>query len=213
MSPQNYRDSLLKTLSHINEINTRLVALAGPHSTLKSPDYHKLSEGLLLSAWTHWEQYVRDLFIEDLAANKQGLLGKEVKKFRTKRAGIRLATALMEHPDNDKNVDWGDFGSVVKRSKKFLGERNRFVNPGGRSLLNVDDIRKVKTMRNAVAHKGDNAGATFKDMAKKAPFSLKTNQMKGITVGRFLVAHEWGDVSVIEAVVEKLATSAKLLVP
>ena len=213
MSPDNYRDSFLKTLTHIQDINKRLVSLVGPNLTLKSPDYHKLSEGLLLSAWTHWEQFIRELVIEDLSSNPKSKLGREVKRFRTKGAAKRLSTALMDNPDDGKFIEWGDYGAVVKRAKNFIGNNNRFIDSSGKSLLDVNDIQKVKTMRNAVAHKSDGAWSSFKTMAKASPFSLQPNQMKGLTVGRFLIAHYWGNELVVVAVINKLVANARLLVP
>lgn len=55
----------------------------------------------------------------------------------------------------------------------------------------------MKRIRNAVAHKSDRAWDSFKLLVRAAPFSLTAKQMKGITVGRFLVSHNWNSNRVI----------------
>ena len=58
-TPAEIRAAFTETLTHIRDAFGRLIPIAGIHQPLTFPDLHKLSEGLFLSAWTHWEEYCR----------------------------------------------------------------------------------------------------------------------------------------------------------
>jgi hypothetical protein len=85
-TPLSLRTSLDGTLDHIGDVFNKLTSITSARGILRFPDLHKLSEGLFLSAWSHWEEFCRDLMIEDLAARQDGVLRSEIKKFRTKKA-------------------------------------------------------------------------------------------------------------------------------
>lgn len=44
------------------------------------------TEGLFLSALTHWEELCQLLLVAELATTVQGVLGRRVRRFRTKNA-------------------------------------------------------------------------------------------------------------------------------
>src|SRR5256885_11739450 len=77
-TPAELRVDLEQTLNHIRDIFNKLVPISGPHTALRPPDLHKLSEGLMLSAWSHWEEFCRDLMIEDLATRAGSVLMHDV---------------------------------------------------------------------------------------------------------------------------------------
>ena len=218
MTASQVRDAFLVSLDHIEAIQVKLGALIGKGRPLTFPDHYKLAEGLLLSAWSHWEELLRDLLVYDLATIPTGVLMSEVRRFRTKGAPARLAELIADHPDERKFVEWSDFDAVADRADSLIGSTNRFrlviaALPGGQPLLNKSDLLIVKRIRNAVAHKSDYAWASFRLLARKVPFGLTSRQMKGITVGRFLVAHNWGGQRVLERAIAILRADARLLVP
>lgn len=212
------RDAFLVSLDHVESVRVKLGALIGKGKPLTFPDHYKLAEGLLLYAWSHWEELLRDLLIHDLATDPSGVLVSEVKRFRTKGAPARLAELIADHPDERKFVEWSDFEAVAARADSLIGKTNRFraaitAPPGGQPPLNRNDLLFVKRIRNAVAHKSDYAWASFRSLALAAPFGLTRPQMKGITVGRFLVAHNWGRQRVLQQAAAILKADARLLVP
>src|SRR5579863_1817077 len=120
------RDGFLASLDHVEAVRVKLTALYGRGKPLNFPDHHKLAEGLLLSAWTHWEEFLRELFTVDLAIEPNSALRKEIKKFRTKNACFRLAESMVGHPDENKWIEWSEFANVATRADLLLGQANRF---------------------------------------------------------------------------------------
>lgn len=204
------RDGYLETLSHIESAYAKIAGQVGRGRLLTFPDLHKLSEGLFLSAWTYWEGLLDDLLWTDLASDPRGLLRSDVSKFRTKNAPWRLADLILTHPDHpEKFVDWSDYNQVVKRANVYLGTGHRFVNP----LPQGDDLVKVKRIRNAIAHRSDKAWDSFISLVNDAPFMLTPVQRRGLTPGRFLSAHSWNGVTVMQNSISVLRAAANVLVP
>ena len=206
---EDWRDEFLRTLNHIREAYQRVAANSGPGRILTAPDVHKLAEGLFLSAWTHWEEFVRKLFVLDLAEDGSGSLRREVSKFRLKRSHDRLAQLLVDHPDEQRWVEWSDVAMIKRRADRLLGSSHRF----GVLVSIQQNFQILRTIRNAVAHKSDTARNRFLRLVAQQPFSLTPRQRKGITVGRFLIAHQWSGSRVIEKVLDTLEDAASQLVP
>ena len=209
MNQENIRDRFLHTLDHIERTAGKLEPLTGMRKDqpLRFADLHKLSEGLFLASWTDWEEFLRELFIEDLATDASGALRREVKVFRTKRASWRLADSIVGHPDAAKWIEWSEYAAVKGRADSLLGAGNRFSS----AAINQENLARLKRIRNAIAHKSDHAWESFKDLARQTPFSL--SDMRGITVGRFLVAHEWNGHTVLRESLTILQSNARALVP
>jgi len=206
------RDEFLQTLGHLRSVLTKVRNESGIRKALSFPDAHKISEGLLLSAWTHWEELVRSLFVVDLASVRRGVLLSEVKVqgFRTKNAPMRLARRILSPPDAEKWTDWSQYTDVRKRADELLGKGSRFssvTKPTGA------DLEQMKRIRNAVAHRSDRAWESFIDLVSNSPFSLTPAQRKGITPGRFLFAHRWNGGFVLEECLGILEIAARALVP
>ena len=188
-TPLELRTSLDCTLDHIRDVFNKITPITSAHGALRFPDLHKLSEGLFLSAWSHWEEFCRDLMIEDLAFKPDGVLRSEVRNFRTKNAPFRLAERIVNHPDHpDRFIEWHNYDTLKDRAKALLGTGHRFVGLGDPW---ASDLKKVHTLRNAIAHKSDKAWHDFMEMVKSAPFSLPPKSRKGITPGRFISVHDW----------------------
>lgn len=207
-SPEALRDSFLQTLDHVGGAFGRTRAASGPRRPLQAPDLHKLSEGLLLSSWTHWEALCRGLFILDLALDPDGVLRRDVSKFRYKGSAWRLAYAVADHPDERKFVDWSDYDAIRQRADAWLAPGHRYG-----VLPRKPDLLIVKRIRNAIAHRSDQAWDRFMTMIQKPPFSLTARQRMGITPGRFISTHSWNGVPVLNEVVNSLEASARALVP
>lgn len=77
-------DGYLETLAHIESVFSKLTTQVGRGRAFSFPDAHKLTEGLFLNAWTYWEAFLFDLMWEDLGADVNGILRREVQRFRTK---------------------------------------------------------------------------------------------------------------------------------
>lgn len=206
------RDGFLTTLGHVDSAFGKLNANAGPGRPLTFPDLHKTSEGLFLSAWTHWEQFLRELFIIELATDPNGKLRKEVKAagFRLKRSHLRLATLLADHPDEGKWVEWSSIDVVQDRADVLLAAGHRF---SSLTPAQLTDIRRLKKIRNAVAHKSDKAWDDFRALVQAAPYTLTARSMKGLTTGRFLAAHTVGADRVFTHSVQVVRDAARTLVP
>jgi len=87
MSTQSdHRDEFLATLRHITSISGKVAGSLGQNRLFTFPDHHKLAEGLFLSAWTHWEEFIRVLLVDDLAEDPAGFVRADVRKFRVKGA-------------------------------------------------------------------------------------------------------------------------------
>ncbi len=185
----NHRDEFIATLNHLESVAGKVAGALGHGGVFTFPDHHKLSEGLFLSAWTHWEEFIRLLLIDDLADERNGFVRKDVRQFRVKGAPRRIAERILFHPDHpERYVAW-DFDLVKSRADNFLPANHRFTAP----LPRERDIEKVKRMRNAIAHKSDRAWNSFRNLVTQPPFLLTANQLKGLTVGRFLVSHNWNN--------------------
>jgi hypothetical protein len=173
------------------------------------PDQHKFSEGLFLTCWTHWEEFIRELLIADLATSRDGFVLCDVRQFRVQGAPWRLAEAILFHPDHpDKFVEW-DYGYVCSRADNFLPAGHRFIVGLPRKV----ELDRLKRIRNAIAHKSDRAWDSFVSLVRGAPFSLTATQMRGITVGRFVAAHTWNNNDVLEESIGILRGYATALVP
>ncbi len=59
-TPVELRTSLDRTLGHIRDVFNKLTPITSSHGVLRFPDLHKLSEGLIWSPWSHWEEFCRD---------------------------------------------------------------------------------------------------------------------------------------------------------
>ncbi len=211
MSQQNLRDEFLGTLTHIGSVLTKVSENSGPLETFSWPDLHKIAEGLFLSAWTHWEQFTHYLLIEDLATSPTSKLHRGVRQFRTKGASWRLANQLLSHPDHPQRfIEWSDYASVLSRATEFLGAGNRFA---ATPLPRRGDLDLLKRVRNAIAHRTDRAWISFLSLCRAVPFSIPPAQMRGITPGRFLVAHNWNGQPILRDTLSLLAAAARHLVP
>ncbi len=211
MSQQGLRDEFLGTLTHIESVLTKVTQNSGPRGFLSAPDLHKLSEGLFLSAWTHWEQFTHYLLVEDLATSTTSKLHRGVRQFRTTGASWRLANQLLSHPDHpQKFVEWSDYASVLSRANEFLGAGNRFA---ATPLPRRGDLELLKRVRNAIAHRSDRAWESFLSLCRAKPFEIPPARMKGITPGRFLVANTWNGQPVLRDAISMLDGAARHLVP
>lgn len=211
MTQQALRDQFLATLTHIGSVLTKVTQNSGPHGFLSFPDLHKLAEGLFLSAWTHWEQFTHFLLVEDLATSATSELHRGVRHFRTRGAAWRLANQLLGHPDHPRRfIEWSDYGDVESRANQFLGAGNRFA---ATPLPRRGDLDLLKRVRNAIAHRSDRAWISFLKLCRDAPFFIPPNQMRGITPGRFLVAHQWNGQPVLRDTISMLNAAARHLVP
>ena len=200
------------TLDHVASAFGKLVANTGKGKALAFPDLHKTTEGLFLSAWTYWEQFLRELLIHELATDPKGVLRKEIKAsgFRLKQSHLRLARLIADHPDEKKWVEWSSIDAVKDRADTLLDANHKFSNLTGNAL---GDVRRLKKIRNAVAHKSDQAWEDFRDLVQKPPYGLAKKSMQGLTTGRFLSAHKVGAVTIFEHSVGVLRTAATTIVP
>jgi|GEM_PF-1392672 len=206
---EKHRDAFVRTIEHLDVIYGKVDGLWGKGKTLTFPDVHKLSEGLFLSAWTHWEEYIRQLLVEDLADEPKGFVRKDVRKFRVKGAPKRIAERVLFHPDHpQKFVEW-DFSFVKSRADNFLPQNHRFAT----TLPRGADLDKLKRVRNAIAHKSDRAWESFKGLVIDQPFCLTGKQRKGLTVGRFLTSHDWNGQRVLKETLAIHRANARHLVP
>lgn len=204
------RDRYFDSLNHIDSTFLKISGMVGRGGALTFPDVHKLTEGLFLSSWTYWEGFMREVLWLDLATDPRGVLMSEIRKTRTKKAPYRLAERILNHPDHpEKFVEWSDYGSVAKRAKVMLGSGHRFTTPPPQ----LADIEKLKRIRNAIAHKSDRAWESFTKLVKAPPFLLTGTQMRGLTPGRFLYSHRWGNTTVMQHATASLRAAAQAIVP
>lgn len=208
-SAQDIRDELLETLKHIRGVHTKLGGATGNARTFSFADQHKLAEGLLLSAWTYWEQFLRRLMVCDVAHDPGGIVRKTARVLRSAAAAERLSQLLLDHPDERRFVEWSSAADVVSRAEQFLNPTHRFAV----LRLHKADLELIQRIRNAIAHKSDRAWSSFRSLVSGPPFALQAKQLKGITPGRFLVAHRWNNSSVLEQALTILETAARGLVP
>lgn len=212
MTDVEIRDAFVALIDRLNGVRTRTSALAGNQQPLSFPDWHVLAEGVLLYAWTGWEGFLRSLFITDLATNPDSVLRRDVRAggFRYAGSAERIASMVVDHPDESKFVEWSSIDAVKDRATSMFPKGHRYGAVAGNRLA---EVRRTKVVRNAVAHKSDNAWADFIDLVAKQPYSLTASQRKGLTVGRFLVAHQVGGLSVMEHYLTNLRSAATDLVP
>ena len=188
-SDATHRDSFIHSVTHLSSAATNVLSNCGQGKALTFPDAQKISEGLFLSAVTHWEEFCRDLMVLDLSTRTEGVLRKDVKEFKQAGSPLRLAELLLSHVDHpDAFYDWSDFHKLTKRADRFLGTGHRFALPAATTTK----LTYFKRIRNAVAHKTDKAHDSFMSLIKGSPFFLSPNQRKGITAGRFLCNNKWG---------------------
>jgi len=189
-----HRDEFIATLDHLVSVATKVAGALGRGGVFTFPDHHKISEGLFLSAWTHWEEFIRLLLIDDLAEDPAGFVRKDIRRFRVKGAPRRIAERVLFHPDHpERFVEW-DFGLVKSRADSFLPPKHRFA----AALPRAADLEKLKRIRNAIAHKSDRAWSSFRCLVTEAPFSLESRQLRGLSVGRFLSSHDWNHHRVLD---------------
>lgn len=221
-SATNHRVEFVNTITHIRSATSKVITNSGPTKPLSAPDLHKISEGLFLSAVTHWEEFCQILLITDLASQTGSVLRKDVKKFRTKNAPLRLAENMLSHIDHPNSFyDWSDFNRILQRASSFLASGHRFASPPAPSASSgpalsattVNELAMFKRIRNSVAHKSDKAWDSFMRLVADPPFSLTANQRKGITPGRFLVTQQWAGKVVLHHVLDTLEAAALILVP
>lgn len=211
MKDQDLRDDFLSTLSHLGSVFTKLTQNSGAGGFLVDTDIHTIAEGLLLSAFTHWEQFTRYLLILDVAHSPASQLQRDIQQFRDADAPLRLATKLLNHPDHPQRfIEWSNYGDIISRANELLGAGNRFVAP---PLPRRGDLDLLKRVRNAIAHRSDKAWASFLNLCEDPPFSLPPAQIVGITPGRFLVAHNLNGQPVLRDAITLLAAAARHLVP
>ena len=221
-----HRVAFVATIQHIRSAAAKAITNSGPRSAFSAPDLHKISEGLFLSAVTHWEELCQVLLITDLATKVDGVLRKDVKAFRTKNASFRLAETMFSHIDHPNAFyDWSDFGKICGRADAYLGSGHRFAPPppvppatkttqsSSLPKATVDELAMFKRIRNSIAHKSDKAWDSFINLVSAAPFALAAKQRKGITPGRFLVTQRWGGKVVIMHALDTLEGAALVLVP
>lgn len=209
-TPLVIRDEYLDSLAHIRVAYTKVCSQVGRGHLFTFPDVHKLSEGLFISALTYWEAFCKDAMTTDLATQTAGILRSDATKFRTKNAPFRLADRILNHPDHPaKFVEWSSFEVLASRANEFLGAGHRFALP----QATVQDLNRLKKIRNAIAHKSDKAWADFSKMIRGAPFNLTGLQCRGVTPGRFMYSHQWGGTTVMLHSLNTLEAAANALVP
>ena len=203
------RNEFLKTMDHLSRIQQKVKGALGQGRIFTFPDQHKIFEGLFLSGWTHWEEFIRHLLVDDLTTDPTGFVLRDVKSFRISGAPRRLAERVLFHPDHPQRyVEW-DLARVKSRADDLLSDGHRFSN----SLPDEQDLAILKRIRNAIAHKSDRARSSFLRLVAEPPFSLTPNQRRGITVGRFLAAHQWNGEIVLSRTNQLLRGYANSLVP
>jgi hypothetical protein len=199
-------------LTRLTTISAKVSSNAGNSRTFSFPDWHQLSEGILLSAWARWESLLRELFILDLSTDTGGVLCRNVRAtgFRYGRSATRLAEAIVDHPDASRFIDWNRLGDIEKRADDLLSVGHRFGRIVAPQKTTIEQIAKI---RNAIAHNSDTAWEKFITVITNAPYSLSKNQRKGITVGRFITSHDVGGVKVITHFIDTLRSASSVLVP
>jgi hypothetical protein len=221
------RQEFVATVAHIRSAVAKVRTNSGPGRVLTPPDSHKISEGLFLSVVTHWEEFTQALLISDLALLPSSALVREVRRFKSGAARDRLAELVTAHLDHPQGFyDWSDFAKVHTRSLTLLGPTNRFnvivppvppaIQPTHRASLpppTLAELIEYKIIRNAVAHKTDKARDAFLRLVKRAPYNLLAGQTRGITPGRFVIAHNVGGVVILDRALNTYENAALLLTP
>lgn len=207
--PADIKSDLVDSLNHLKQVVGKLRSESGKGKLFTFPDAHKLSEGIILSGWTHWEAFIREILTYDVATDNKGALCGEITKFRTKGAPGRLAERIVNHPDSpEKWVEW-NYNDVVTRANAFLGSSHRYP----ASLARGNDLTYLKRIRNGIAHKSDKARDSFLKLVSNAPFSIPSKKRSGITVGRFLFSHKWNTNFVLEESIKVIEDCCNQLIP
>ena len=211
MSERDLRDDFLDTLAHIGNVLTKITQNSGPTGFLLEADLHTIAEGLFLFAFTHWEQFTRNLLIEDVATQPASAVHRSVDKFHDPGAPLRLALQILQHPDHPhKFIEWSNYAEIASRANEFLGAGNRFASA---PLPRRKELEMLKRVRNAIAHRSDKAWTSFLNLCIDAPFRISPAQMAGMTPGRFLVAHQLNGQPVLRDTLSLLEAAARHLVP
>jgi len=220
------RIDLVKTIAHLRAVTLKVRANSGPGKFLSAPDSHKIAEGLFLSVVTHWEEFCQALIISDLALLPSSSLRKDVSTFKSGAARDRIAEMIATHIDHPNAFyDWSDFSKVHARSLSLLRVPNRFnvvvpapPTPGAtknQSALSAftNDLTDFKVIRNAIAHKSDKAWEAFMRLVLRPPYSLSVSQRRGITPGRFVIAHSVAGSPILVHTLDRIEQAALILVP
>lgn len=220
------RTDLVTTIAHLRSVSIKVRANSGPKKALSAPDSHKIAEGLFLSVVTHWEEFCQALIISDLALHASSSLRKDVSSFKSGAARDRVAEMIATHIDHPNAFyDWSDFSKIHSRSIALLRVPNRFnvvvpatppaVGTKNQSSLSAftTDLTDFKIIRNAIAHKSDKAWDAFMRLVLRAPYGLTTSQRRGITPGRFVIAHTVGANPILVHTLDRIEQAAYVLVP
>lgn len=224
--PLQLRTDLIKSVTHIRDVSNKIRANSGPHKPLTAPDSHKIAEGLFLSGVAHWEEFCQALLTSDLALQSTSALRKDVRLFKSNAARDRLAEIVVSHLDHPNGFyNWSEFSKIHSRALSLLGTTNRFnvvmqpvppgTEPKNQPALSAfaNDLTDFKVIRNAIAHKNDKAWEAFIRLVKRAPYSLTASQRKGITPGRFVIAHSIGGNPILVHALNRIEQAAFVLVP
>lgn len=204
------KNDALITIDHIDRVFSTITDNCGRGKVFLLPDTNRLVEGLFLSLWAKWEVFTRELLLLDLAFSKDSILQKDVKGYRTILVPYRLSELIINHPDYPQQyVEWSDFVMVKSRAVKLLGKSCRFNN----NTIQTQDLKYLRSIRNAVAHKSDKARDKFLKLVKDPPFSLTKNQCKALSVGRFLNTSKWNGVVVFKQAITIIKDTINILVP
>jgi len=211
-TPVDARNEYRALLARLLRTSRRVVAVSGNRQPLSFPDWHLLSEGVLLTAWSSWEAYLRQLFILDLATDTAGVLRRDIRAagFRYTQSPLRLAEAIVDHPDPSRFVEWSRLGDIKGRANSLLGPTHRY---GAIPPARETTIEHLVKVRNAIAHNSDTAWDKFSTLIRNAPYTLTPSQRRGITVGRFLTSHRVGGRTVLHHFLHELGVAACDLVP
>ena len=212
MSAEDIRNEFVGSLTHISSVLTKITQNSGPGGFLSETDLHTIAEGLLLFAFTSWEQFTRSLLIEDVATSPDSAVHRSVDQFHDPGAPLRLATYFLQHPDHPRKfIEWSEYADIEARANELLGANNRFAAP---PLPRRRDIEMLKRVRNAIAHRSERAWTSFLKVCADHPyFPVPSAQMAGMTPGRFLVAHQWNGQPVMRDALALLEGAARHLVP
>lgn len=220
------RIDFVNSVTHIRTVTTKIRANSGPRNVFSAPDSHKVAEGLFLSGVAHWEEFCQAVLTSDLALQASSSLRKNVNSFRSNAARDRVSEMIVSHVDHPSGFyDWSEFSKVHSRALALLGPTNRFnvvvppvqpnTDPKNQSALSAfsADLTDFKIIRNAIAHKNDKAWDAFMRLVKRVPYSLTASQRKGITPGRFVIAHSVGANPILVHALNRLEQAAYALVP
>lgn len=207
------RDDVLKRLVEIQKTFQKIQSNHGNRAVLKSPDFYRVSEGLLMNAWTAFESFIEEIFIWDVAEESKGPVGKWARKPRSKKGYYHIATRIVGGLSPQEFTAWHNL-KVVKDRAKFLELRSsRFLQL---TPADIKTSQEVQTFRNAIAHHSGTAKLKFLRLLKDPKFKLNSKKRKGITVGRALCTVKknptGGNVLFVD-LIDELKRIIQLLVP